>query len=106
MGTSASVPQYDAATEVDAMGEPRFLEQVKMFLARAAKNTPISEDMYKVIESCNSVIRFNIPLIKDNGDLETLACYRAQHSHHSLPVKGGTRYAEDIDLQVSTILIN
>ena len=26
-------------------------------------------------------------------------CYRAQHKHHQLPVKGGTRYAEDIDVQ-------
>jgi glutamate dehydrogenase (NAD(P)+) len=26
-------------------------------------------------------------------------CYRAQHKHHKLPVKGGTRYADSIDLQ-------
>ena len=80
------------------MGEPRFLEQVKLFLKRASANTTIPEDMYKLIEACNSVIRFNIPFVRDNGDLETVACYRAQHSHHSLPVKGGTRYALDIDL--------
>ena len=51
-----------------------------------------------MIESCNSVIRFNIPLIRDNGTIDTIACYRAQHSTHHLPVKGGTRYASDINL--------
>ncbi len=86
------------------MGEPRFREQVKLFLKRASQNVSVPEDMYKLIESCNSVIRFNIPFVRDNGELETVACYRAQHSHHSLPVKGGTRYAMDIDLQVSSII--
>jgi glutamate dehydrogenase (NAD(P)+) len=30
--------------------------------------------------------------------MEVLTCYRAQHSHHRLPVKGGTRYAPEVDL--------
>ena len=30
--------------------------------------------------------------------------FRAQHSHHRLPVKGGTRYAEHIDLQETVAL--
>ena len=61
-------------------GEPRFLDQVQMFLARAAEQVDIDPDYYKLIESCSSVIRFNIPLRRDDGTVETIACYRAQHS--------------------------
>lgn len=70
-----------------------------MFLNRAASKTDIPEDVKEVIESCASVIRFNVPLVMDSGELRTIPCYRAQHSTHQLPVKGGTRYASDIDLQ-------
>jgi glutamate dehydrogenase (NAD(P)+) len=45
------------------------------------------------------VIRFNIPLRRDDGRLETVTCYRAQHSTHKLPCKGGTRYSDHVDLQ-------
>jgi glutamate dehydrogenase/leucine dehydrogenase len=68
-----------------------------MFLARAAKKTDISDDMYKVIESCNTIIKFNIPLKMDSGEIKTVECFRAQHSLHYLPTKGGTRYDEKID---------
>ena len=34
----------------------------------------------------------------DNGDVKTVTCYRAQHSLHALPTKGGTRYDKHIDL--------
>ncbi len=57
-----------------------------------------------MIKSCNSIIRFNIPLRRDDGSIETIRCYRAQHSHHKLPVKGGTRYSSDIDLQETVAL--
>jgi hypothetical protein len=62
---------------LDANGEPRFLENVKMFLQRAADKTTIPADMYEYIEKCNSVVRFNIPLKKDDGSLVTIPCYRA-----------------------------
>ena len=37
----------------------------------------MSKDMYALIEGCNSVVRFNIPLTRDNGQIDTIACYRA-----------------------------
>jgi glutamate dehydrogenase (NAD(P)+) len=93
------------------------LEQVKLFFDRAAGKTDVPEEYLEVIKACNSVIRFNIPLRRDNGKIETITCYRylsylyinviinrAQHSHHRLPTKGGTRYSPDIDLQVCSIL--
>merc|ERR1719162_1739551 len=79
-------------------GEPRFLENVKLFLSRAAEKTDIPPDIKDIIESCSSVIRFNIPLVMDSGELRTIPCYRAQHSTHLLPTKGGTRYSADIDI--------
>jgi len=85
--------------KLDALGEPRFLENVKMFLGRASKQTKIPEDIFKYMQACKSVVRFNIPLKMDDGSIRTIACYRAQHSTHVLPTKGGTRYSEHIDLQ-------
>lgn len=38
-------------------------------------------------------------MMMDSGELRTIPCYRAQHSWHHLPVKGGTRYAPDVDIQ-------
>lgn len=52
-----------------------------------------------MIMACDSVIRFSIPIRRDNGTIQNIICYRAQHKHHHLPVKGGTRYAPHIDIQ-------
>lgn len=45
------------------------------------------------------MIKFNIPLRRDNGSLEVIEAYRAQHSYHRVPCKGGIRYAADVDQQ-------
>ena len=84
--------------------EPRFLEQVELFFNRAAAKTGIPDDYLELIRSCDTVIRFFFPLRRDNGSIETITCYRAQHKHHKLPVKGGTRYSEHIDLQETIAL--
>jgi glutamate dehydrogenase (NAD(P)+) len=90
--------------KMDEFEEPRFLEQVKLFFDRAASKTDIPSEYLQLIKACNTVVRFNIPLRRDNGKVETLTCYRAQHSHHRLPVKGGTRYAMNMDLQETEAL--
>jgi len=84
---------------LDANGEPRFLEQVKLHFANAADKTGIDKQYLDLIQSCQAVVRFNIPLRRDDGTLETVTCYRAQHSTHKLPCKGGTRYSDHVDLQ-------
>jgi glutamate dehydrogenase/leucine dehydrogenase len=47
-----------------------------MFLERAAAKTEVPHDMFKYIESCQAVVRFNIPLKMDDGSVRTVACYR------------------------------
>lgn len=60
----------------DEFQEPRFLEQVKLFYDRAASKTDIPQEYLNLIKACNTVIRFNIPLKRDNGKIETITCYR------------------------------
>lgn len=91
-----AVPKHGPVTDENA--EPRFLEMVKMHFDKAAKFTNVSQDLLKYIKECDTVVRFNIPLQRDDGSLEILTCYRAQHSHHKLPVKGGTRYADNVSI--------
>lgn len=54
--------------------------------------------------ACDHVLRFQIPLKRDDGSIEVLTCYRAQHKHHLMPTKGGTRYSEDMTLQETVAL--
>ena len=41
----------------------------------------------------------SIPIKRDNGVIENITCYRAQHKHNYLPTKGGLRYAPLITIQ-------
>ena len=45
---------------------------------------------------CNHVIQINFPISRDDGSYENIVGYRAQHSQHRLPTKGGMRYSLDV----------
>ena len=51
----------------------------------------------KIIEPCAHVLEVNFPLQKDDGSFEMITGYRAQHSHHRTPCKGGIRYSTDVN---------
>ena len=42
-----------------------------------------------IVKPCNAVLSVNFPVRKDNGSVEVIRAYRAQHSHHRVPCKGG-----------------
>ena len=73
--------------------EPSFLEQVHLSFNRAAALTDHDPRLLDQIKTCNSVYYFTFPLIRDDGTMETIQAWRAEHSHHKLPTKGGIRYS-------------
>jgi glutamate dehydrogenase (NAD(P)+) len=71
------VRSFAAAVPVAPEKEPRFLEQVELFFNRAASKTGISKDYLELIRTCDNIIRFSIPIRRDNGSIENIICYRA-----------------------------
>ncbi len=70
-----------------------FFEQVNINFDRAAALTDHPRGLLEQIKSINSVIHFTFPLKRDDGSIEVVHAWRAEHSHHVLPTKGGIRYA-------------
>jgi len=50
----------------------------------------------RLMEPCSHVLEVNFPLLRDDGSYEMITGYRAQHSHHRSPCKGGIRYSMDV----------
>jgi glutamate dehydrogenase (NAD(P)+) len=43
----------------------------------------------RLMQPCDHIIEINFPLRRDNGVYEIITGYRAQHSTHRTPTKGG-----------------
>lgn len=71
----------------------KFFEQVNRHFDAAAAYTNYPVGLLKQIKICNSVYHMTFPIKRDDGSIETIEAWRAEHSHHTLPVKGGIRYA-------------
>ena len=79
----------------EANGE-RFLHSVQSMFDKAAAALNLSHDLRNQIRDCNSVVQLRFP-VRLNGEYHVFSGWRAVHSEHRLPVKGGTRYAAVVD---------
>lgn len=73
-----------------------FSQNVDRMVDRALEYLNIDNGMAKEIKACNSIIKVSFPAQMDNGKWEVFTGYRATHSAHRLPVKGGIRYAFNV----------
>lgn len=77
----------------------RFLEQVDRSFDHAASFTRHDPTLLANIKACKNLLFTSFPIKRDDGRIEVIHAWRAQHSHHKLPCKGGIRYAEAVDAE-------
>ncbi len=77
---------------MNATQEPSFRESVDVMFNRAVATLTLPAGLAEKIRVCNAVcqVRFGVEL---RGGYQVITGWRAVHSEHRLPVKGGIRYA-------------
>ncbi len=117
LSTSASTPAIQRweipsrLRDVPEAEDPNFYHMVEYFFHKACV---IAEDslyyqlrkmkasdeakmnkvhgILRIIEPCAHVLEMTFPVQRDDGSIEVVTAYRAQHSHHRSPCKGGIRW--------------
>ena len=75
------------------MSEISFTAQVDRHFYKAAAHTSHPPGLLEQIRVCNSVYAFTFPIRRDDGSIEVVHAWRAEHSLHKTPTKGGIRFA-------------
>ncbi len=76
--------------------EVSFRESVNLCCDMAMGTLDIPEGMSKYIRNVNNVYQVRFP-VKIKGEVETFIGWRAVHSDHRLPAKGGIRFAPSVN---------
>ena len=89
--------------------DPSFYSMVREFTAMARELvikevTEIHKQPYKevqgildVVEPCSNILQVSFLIRLDNGLIASINGWRAQHSLHRSPCKGGIRYSEGVN---------
>ncbi len=91
----ASKAKTGAASSPFAGHNP-FLESVNAYFDKAAAIMDHPKGLLDQIRACNSVYYMQFP-VRIKGGIQVIQAWRAEHSHHKLPTKGGIRYAMTVD---------
>lgn len=106
--TSASLLRHRGYSQAaDRDDDPNFFTMVEGFFDRGAtivedrlvetlktRESPEQKKkrvrgILRIIKPCNHVLSVSFPIKRDNGEWEVIEGYRAQHSQHRTPCKGG-----------------
>ncbi|NDC43769.1 MAG: Glu/Leu/Phe/Val dehydrogenase [Proteobacteria bacterium] len=75
---------------------PNFKENVDAFVLKASKALKFSDDLIDHIRSTHSVLQVNVG-IKIKNKIKNFTGWRAVHSEHRLPSKGGIRFSAEVN---------
>ena len=88
----ASTPPPTAASPTAVpLAEDSFLASIQKYYDHAAALTPFGTDLLHNIKSCDALLSINFPFKRKDGSITDIRAYRAHHSRHRLPTKGGIR---------------
>ena len=79
-----------------AQGGLSFRESVDHMVDHAIEVMQLEPGMGDALKSCDSVLQVSFP-VEIDGRAEIFTGWRATHSDHRLPAKGGIRYATHVD---------
>lgn len=79
-----------------AQGGLSFRESVDHMVDHAIEVMQLEPGMGDALKSCDSVLQVSFP-VEIDGRAEMFTGWRATHSEHRLPAKGGIRYAAHVD---------
>lgn len=106
-GLAPPARRHYSEAAADHEDDPNFFKMVEGFFDRGASivedklvedlKTRESEEqkrnrvrgILRIIKPCNHVLSLSFPIRRDDGSWEVIEGYRAQHSQHRTPCKGG-----------------
>lgn len=74
------------------------LSLMQLYFNRAADRLDLPESIRKLLLTSSREVQVQVPIIRDNGELQTFVGYRVQHDNSRGPMKGGFRYHPEADL--------
>jgi glutamate dehydrogenase (NAD(P)+) len=81
-----------------------FFESVSRYFDEAARYSDLDPGLLAQVRACNAVYRMRFPVRDDDGCVKVVEAFRAEHSFHRLPTKGGIRFSNKVGLNETVAL--
>ncbi|XP_028135384.1 glutamate dehydrogenase, mitochondrial-like [Diabrotica virgifera virgifera] len=109
----------DRLKDVATKPDPEFFDMIEYFFHRACmivepkliedimkkKGSKLTKEqaedrvdgIFNSMQHCDGLLELALPIKLDNGKYEIIEAYRAHHSGHKTPLKGGIRFSEHVN---------
>ena len=81
-----------------------FFQSVNHYFDRAAQHSSYPAGLLDQVRACNASYRMRFPVREDDGTIRVVVAFRAEHSFHRLPTKGGIRFSDHVALDETIAL--
>jgi glutamate dehydrogenase (NAD(P)+) len=101
--TDEERPEQDGRPAQDRTDGPDLAEVsnweiVTHYFDDAAERLGMGDDVAAVLKSSYREVQVQIPIVRDDGELQVFSGYRVQHNGARGPYKGGVRFHPEVDL--------